>query len=70
MICLIGNRRMQAVTRKFSGQLESETGEVTGRIELPLPNQLSLLQEAIDNGAAMVNVVLDQWQGEPLPEAA
>jgi GNAT superfamily N-acetyltransferase len=70
LICLIGNRRMQALTRRFLGELEAEGGEAVGRISLRLPNQLSLLQEAVDRGTALVNVVLDQWQGEAMPQAA
>ena len=70
LICLISNRRMQAIVRKFLGNLESECGEVIGRIELPWPNQMSLLQEALDSGTAMVNGMLDQWQGSPEPEPA
>ena len=70
LICLISNRRMQAIVRKFLGNLESECGEVTGRIELPWPNQMSLLQEALDSGTAMVNGMFDQWSGGPEPEPA
>ncbi|EWY37512.1 GCN5 family acetyltransferase [Skermanella stibiiresistens SB22] len=65
LICLIGNRRMQAVVRKFLGKLDSEHGEVTGRIELPWPSQMSLLQEALDSGSAVVDGVLDQWRAGP-----
>ena len=62
LICMISNRRMQAIVRKFLGQLECDNGEATGWIELPWPNQVSLMQEALDNSAALVNGVLDQWQ--------
>ncbi len=41
---------------------------------MPWPNQLSLMQEALDNSAALVNGVLDQWQAKPeelpVPSAA
>jgi GNAT superfamily N-acetyltransferase len=65
LICLMSNRRMQAVVRKFLGELDSEHGEVTGRIELPWPSQMSLLQEALDSGSAVVDGVLDQWRAGP-----
>ena len=74
LICLISNRRMQAIVRKFLGTLECDMGEATGWIEMPWPNQLSLMQEALDNSAALVNGVLDQWQPKPdelpVPSAA
>ena len=74
LICMISNRRMQAIVRKFLGKLECDSGEATGWIELPWPNQVSLMQEALDSSAALVNGVLDQWQGKPeevaVPSAA
>jgi ribosomal protein S18 acetylase RimI-like enzyme len=74
LICMISNRRMQAIVRKFLGKLECDMGEATGWIEMPWPNQLSLMQEALDNSAALVNGVLDQWQAKPeelpVPSAA
>ena len=74
LICMISNRRMQAIVRKFLGKLECDSGEATGWIELPWPNQVSLMQEALDSSAALVNGVLDQWQAKPeeaaVPSAA
>ena len=70
LICMINNRRMQAIVHKFLGKLESDSGEATGWIELPWPNQVSLMQEAIDGAATLVNGVLDQWQGKPEGELA
>jgi hypothetical protein len=65
---------MQAIVRKFLGKLECDNGEATGWIEMPWPNQVSLMQEALDNSAALVNGVLDQWRGrleeEAVPSAA
>ena len=52
LICMISNRRMQAIVRKFLGKLECDSGEATGWIEMPWPNQVSLMQEALDNSAA------------------
>ena len=69
LICMINNRRMQAIVRKFLGKLECDSGEATGWIEMPWPNQVSLIQEMLDNSAALVNGVLDQWQGRPEEEA-
>src|SRR4051794_32110736 len=41
LVCMMNNRRMQVITRKFLGKLECDEGEMTGWIELPWANQVS-----------------------------
>jgi GNAT superfamily N-acetyltransferase len=68
LFCLPDNTRMKALIRRMGGRLSTEEGEVVGTIELPWPDQISLLQEAVDTGASMVAGALTA--GPPGPWAA
>lgn len=52
MICLTDNRRMQAVARKFSGDLVFDGSQVEADITLPFPTQFTLLAEAMGDSMA------------------
>jgi RimJ/RimL family protein N-acetyltransferase len=52
MICLTDNRRMQAMARKFEGDLVFDGSQVEADITLPFPTQLTLLAEAMGDGVA------------------
>ena len=54
MICLLDNRRMQRIARKFEGALDFANGQVEADIRVPFPTQFTLLEEAVTDGAGLV----------------
>jgi GNAT superfamily N-acetyltransferase len=56
--CLASNRRMQAIVRGLSGTVALDAGEAEGHLRLPWPSQVSLFQEAMDDGAGLVGAAL------------
>ena len=52
MLCLLENRRMQRIARRFAGDLELGDGEAEARIALPFPDPFTLAREALDEGSA------------------
>ena len=52
MVCLLENRRMQRIARRFEGELLLADGEAEAQIGLPFPDPFSLAREALDEGAA------------------
>lgn len=62
MLCLAGNHRMRAMARRFGGAIEMDAGEVCVVFNLPSPNQFSLAQEALEDGAGVITSVLDVMQ--------
>ncbi len=48
--CLLDNRPMQRLVRKFSDELQLQDGEVNAAITVPYPTLLSLCDEAFLNG--------------------
>ena len=65
MICLTDNRRMQAIARKFEGDLIFAGSQVEADIAVPFPTQFTLLAEALGDGVAFAR----QWWG-PMFHAA
>jgi GNAT superfamily N-acetyltransferase len=57
MLCLTDNRRMQAIARKFEGQLMFEAGQVEVDLAMPFPTQFTLFDEALGDGVAFAT----QW---------
>jgi GNAT superfamily N-acetyltransferase len=55
MVCLTENRRMRHLTNKFGGRLLVDHGEVTGQLATPWPTGLTMLQEALADGRAMIH---------------
>ncbi len=62
VVCLLENRRMQAMARKYAKTIEVDGGEVFVSINLEKANEISFLIEAIDDGESMVTTLLDQMQ--------
>jgi RimJ/RimL family protein N-acetyltransferase len=60
LICLNSNQRMLHVALKFGAELAVEQGEVEGVVPLAGASHASLLDEAMDDGAAWVGQWLDQ----------
>jgi RimJ/RimL family protein N-acetyltransferase len=52
MICLIANRRMQRIARRFEGELVIADGEAEAKVALPFPDAFTLAHEALEEGAA------------------
>ena len=59
MICLADNRRMQQLARKFEANLSFEYGSVVGAVETPYPTPLTMLREAMSDGAGFATALLD-----------
>ena len=59
MICLADNRRMQQLARKFEADLTFEYGSVVGAVETPYPTPLTVLREAVNDGAGFATALLD-----------
>jgi GNAT superfamily N-acetyltransferase len=60
MLCLSSNRRIQALGRRFGGTVTVEMGgDATIVFELAPPDQFSLTQEALDNGAGLIGAVFN-----------
>jgi hypothetical protein len=45
--CLMENRRMQQLARKFQAELSFDFGSVIGTMESPYPRPLSLMRELV-----------------------
>jgi GNAT superfamily N-acetyltransferase len=61
MICLLENRRMQRIARRFEGDLVLGDGEAEAQIALPFPDPFTVAREALDEGAAWMLA----WYGAP-----
>ncbi|HEX2116979.1 MAG TPA: GNAT family N-acetyltransferase [Alphaproteobacteria bacterium] len=59
MICLVENRRMQRIARRFDGDLVFVEGEAEAQVALPFPDQFTLAREALDEGAAWMMAWVD-----------
>lgn len=76
MVCLIDNRRMQHVARKFTDRLDVVEDQAEAHLKVPYPTQLSLWQEAAMDGIGLVTSWLEQFpfagrrQPGDLPAAA
>lgn len=59
MNCLLENRKMQRVARKYEAVLHFDHGEVVGEVEPATPNYFSLWREAVEDEMGFVMAVLD-----------
>ncbi len=59
MNCLLENRKMQRVARKYEAVLHFDHGEVIGELEPATPNYFSLWREAVEDEMGFVMAVLD-----------
>lgn len=60
MMCLAQNKAMQGLARKFSADLEFGTDEVTGRLVGHHLSAASLIGEAVDDAAGLVQALLER----------
>ena len=60
LMCLAQNKAMQGLARKFSADLEFGTDEVTGRLVGHHVSALSLIGEAVDDAAGLVQAMLER----------
>ncbi|MDX1709642.1 MAG: GNAT family N-acetyltransferase [Rhodovibrionaceae bacterium] len=70
MICLADNVRMQRIARRLDAQVLRQDGHSVGRLRLAPGNPLSLWQEALSQGASLVNAAADQGLPPQYPPAA
>ena len=59
MICLVENRRMQRIARRFEGDLIVADGEAEAQVALPFPDQFTLAREALEEGVAWTMAWID-----------
>jgi GNAT superfamily N-acetyltransferase len=52
MICLVANRRMQRIARRFEADLIVAEGAAEAKVALPFPDQFTLAREFLEEGAA------------------
>lgn len=64
MRCLLENRRMQTLAKKYDGRLLFLDGEVESEVRVAQADGLSLLQEALDDGFAIFGLIAEQWTGK------
>lgn len=60
MICLLDNRRMQHVARKFADRLVFVEGQAEADLAVPFPTHASLWLEAASNGIGLIASWLEQ----------
>jgi RimJ/RimL family protein N-acetyltransferase len=58
MVCLAENHRMQRIAQKHARRLASAGGETEAALAVPLPTQLSLVEEAVAEG---IGLLADCW---------
>jgi GNAT superfamily N-acetyltransferase len=58
LICLLENRRMQAICRKMRGLLDYDADDVVCDIKVVPPTDMSVMEEAYLEGLAQGNMVL------------
>ncbi|MGE4373873.1 MAG: GNAT family N-acetyltransferase [Xanthobacter sp.] len=56
--CLVQNRRMQQIARKFHADLEFDPDEVVARLSAPFPTAMSLAREAAEDLHGMAGTAL------------
>ena len=57
--CLMENRRMQQLARKFEAELSFDFGAVIGTMETPYPTPLSLMRELVADGHSFAAACVD-----------
>jgi GNAT superfamily N-acetyltransferase len=59
MACLVENRRMQQLARKFDAELSFDFETVIGEVESSRPTPLSLMREVMSDGHGFATAMLD-----------
>ncbi len=64
-VSLVENLRLRRIVSDLGGEVKCHYGMCEGNIALTLPTQVSLIEEAMDEGAAIVGDMLDRigWSG-------
>ena len=57
--CLVDNRRMQQLARKFDAELTFDFGTVIGKMENPHPTPLSVMRELVVDGHSFAAAYVD-----------
>lgn len=60
MMCLVGNRKMQKIARKFEANLIFEDGGVEGSLSPNWPSYLTLMEEAKTDGRGFFHAFIGQ----------
>jgi GNAT superfamily N-acetyltransferase len=58
MNCMAENQRMQQLARKFEADLSFDFDNVVGEVEAPRSTPLSLMREAVADGASLASAML------------
>jgi len=66
MLCLPENEPMRRLARKVGIRLVFQDGEITGHVELPAPDQLTVMAEFWSETAA----AMDRWTDLLVPQPA
>jgi RimJ/RimL family protein N-acetyltransferase len=61
MVCLVDNRRMQHVARKFTDRLDIVEDQAEAHLKVPYPTQFSLWQEATMESLGLMASWLEQF---------
>lgn len=69
MLCLLDNTRMRRIARHYEGELKIGEGQVEAGLVMPFPTQVSLLQEALFDGAGLAATWWDQLRRQALRKA-
>lgn len=59
IMCLLENRAMRALAKKFLTTAQIEDGEFFADVKLPPPDGLSLLEQAVQEGGGFLDAVFD-----------
>lgn len=59
MNCLLENRKMQRIAKKYDAVLQFDHGDVVGRVVPGVPTYVSLWSEALEDGNGFMMAVLD-----------
>ena len=59
MACLVNNRRMIDLARKFEAELKFDFGSVVGEVEAPHPTPMSVLREFVADSHGFATAMLD-----------
>lgn len=66
MLCLPENEPMRRLARRVGIRLVFDSGEITGHVDLPAPDQLTVMAEFWSETAAAI----DRWADLVVPQAA
>jgi GNAT superfamily N-acetyltransferase len=61
MLCLVDNYRMRRIAGKLAADLRASEGDLEAEITLPLPNLLSLWEEAATDGIGLLGGWVDRF---------